>query len=55
MADPGLAEHGHLFINYCMLHVQSEYVNGVLFESFTAQPQAPAAFKSRRLRLGGKQ
>jgi hypothetical protein len=21
---------------------------------FTAQPQAPAAFKSRRLRLGGK-
>ena len=30
MADPGLAEHGDLLINHCMLHVQSEYVNGVL-------------------------
>jgi hypothetical protein len=30
MAHPGLAEHGYLFMNQCMLHVQSEYVNGVL-------------------------
>ncbi len=36
-----------------MFHL-SECDNGVLIYSFTAQPQAPAAFKSRRLRLGGK-
>jgi hypothetical protein len=55
MADPGLAEDGYLFINHRMLQVQSEYASGVLTESFTAQPQALAFERGRRLRLGGKQ